>query len=132
MSYVGIGSQEHLQPRQFGPGGKYTSRPIDLFGKPATGNPKYAKGIEAVHTNSGRRLGYLDWHEGDDTMDRHVQGSADPQKAAIGKVYVSPNQRKKGVASALLDHARDLRPGLQHSGPQALTEDGAAWARRRP
>ena len=119
-----------LSPRQFGPGGKYTTRPIDLFGGPTTGdNPKYAKGVEAVHTNSGRRIGYLDWHEANGTP--HVQGSPDPEKAGISKVYVSGNQRRKGIASAMLDHAREIRPGLQHSGKQALSKDGAAWAGSR-
>lgn len=125
-----MSANEALQPRQFGPGGKYTSRPIDLFGSTAVGTPKYAKGVEAVHTNSGRRVGYLDWFEANGTP--HVQGSPDPEKAAISKTFVSKPQRRKGVASALLNHARDLRPGLQHSGPQALTENGAAWARSRP
>lgn len=125
-----MSAPESLNPRQFGPGGKYTSRPVDLFGKPETYHPKYAKAIEAVHTNSGRRVGYLDWFEGDGS--RHVQGSPDPSKSAIYKVHVSAPQRRKGVASAMLEHARDLRPGIQHSGPQALTEDGAAWAEKRP
>lgn len=125
-----MAADDSLQPRQFGPNGKYTSRPIDLFNKPETYSPKYAKGVEAVHTSSGRRVGYLDWHEANGT--RHVQGSPDPTKPGVGKVYVSGPQRRKGVASAMLEHARDLRPGLQHSGPQALTGDGAAWSRARP
>ena len=127
---AGSDTDEHLAPRRFGPDGKYTSRPIDLFGNAHVGSVKSVKGIEVVHTNSGRRVGYLDWFEGDGS--RHVQGSPDPDKSAIYKTHVSKPQRRKGVASAMLDHARDLRPGLQHSGPQALSGDGSAWATARP
>lgn len=130
-----LGSSQHLAPRTFGLGGKYTTRPIGLFGKPETGtNPKYAKGVEAVHTNSGRRIGYVDWFDpstnrnGEYTGTPHPQGSPDATRSAIYKAQVSKNMQRKGFGKAMLDHARDLRPGLQHSGPQALSPEGAAWA----
>lgn len=123
-------SQEALNPRQFGPGGKYTTRALDLFDNPTTsGNPRM---IEAVHTKSGRRIGAMSWFGPAGEGSRHVQGSPDPMKPAIYKVAVSKPQRRKGVASAMLSHARDIAPGLQHSGRQALSEEGAAWARARP
>jgi len=124
-----MSASDHLSPRQFGPKGKYTTRPIDMFGREPY-DVRYAKGVVAEHTGSGRRIGYLDWHEADG--ERHVQGSPDPNLAAIGHAYVSGNMRRKGIATAMLEHARDLRPGLQHSGEQALSDDGAAWAKARP
>jgi len=123
---------EQLSPRQFGPNGKYTTRALNMFGEPETYHPKYASQVDAVHTNSGRRIGYLSWMSPVGEGNRHVQGSPDPTKPAIYKVVVSKNMRRKGIAAAMLDHARDIAPGLQHSGPQALTEDGAAWAKGRP
>ena len=114
-------SQDALSPRQFGPGGKYTTRQV------GGGHV-----IEAVHTNSGRRIGAMSWFSGSKEGHRHVQGSPDPHKPAIFKVVVSKPQRRKGVATQMLNHARDIAPGLQHSGPQALSPDGAAWAKARP
>lgn len=112
-------SDEVLNPRQFGPGGKYTTVPGYNM-------------IKAVHTKSGRGIGAMSWFSGDKSGIRHVQGSPDPYKPAIYKVYVSSPQRRKGVATAMLEHARDIAPGLQHSGPQALSPEGAAWAKARP
>ncbi|HET7110208.1 MAG TPA: GNAT family N-acetyltransferase [Gemmatimonadales bacterium] len=126
-------SHEALSPRQFGPGGKYTSRPVDMYGNVVTGgDPKYVRGLEAVHTASGRGVGRMNWFGPAGEGGRHVQGSPDPTKPAIFKVVVSKPQRRKGIATAMLEHARDIAPGLQHSGPQALSPEGAAWARNRP
>jgi GNAT superfamily N-acetyltransferase len=115
-------SAEALNPRQFGPGGKYTTQP-------SSGG---WNSIEAVHTKSGRRIGAMSWFPGSKEGIRHVQGSPDPSKPGIFKVSVSKPQQRKGVATAMLEHARDIAPGLQHSGPQALSEEGAAWAKARP
>jgi GNAT superfamily N-acetyltransferase len=104
-----------------------------MYGKPVTGgHPRYVKSIEAVHTSSGRRVGYMTWFGPVGEGHRHVQGSPDPTLPAIHKVVVSGPQRRKGVASAMLEHAREIAPGLQHSGRQALSAEGAAWAERRP
>lgn len=111
-----------MQPRQFGPGGKYTTRVVG------------ARHVEAVHTNSGRRIGAMNWFPTPISAPRGRPSSAglevEPDKPTIFKVVVSKPMRRKGVASAMLDHARDISPGLQHS--YALSEDGAAWARARP
>jgi len=121
-----------LSPRPFGPQGKYLTRPTNLFDEPVTDHPKWARGVEAVHANSGRRIGAMSWFPPNTDGHRHVQGSPDPTKPAIFKVAVSRNMRRKGVATAMLAHARDIAPGLQHSGSQALTDDGRAWAQSRP
>lgn len=114
-------SQEHVGQqfsRPFGPGGKYTTRAVDMFGNDP-GDPKYVSRIEAVHSTSGRRLGYLSVIRGDEQ-----------RPSEIHKVYVSGNQRRKGVATVMLDHAREVFPDLQHS--TALHPDGAAFAKARP
>ena len=104
-----------------------------MYGQPVSGgSPKYVKQVEAIHTNSGRRVGYMSWFGAIGGEGRHVQGSPDPTKPAIYKVAVSKPQRRKGVATAMLEHAREIAPGLQHSGPQALSSEGAVWARNRP
>ena len=75
--------------------------------------------VEAIHPNSGKRVGYLNWFSplGD-------------KPAEVYKTYVSGPQRRKGVATAMFNHARQVEPGLQHS--TALTDDGKAWAKARP
>lgn len=127
-----VGDDAHIEPRTFGPGGKYTTRPVTAFGN-APYDAKSVSAVEAVHTNSGRRIGYISildpsYHNGEAL--RHVQGSPDPTRSAIYKAQVSKNMQRKGIGSAMLAHARDLRPGLQHSGPQALSEAGAQWAKK--
>jgi GNAT superfamily N-acetyltransferase len=120
-------SAEALNPRQFGPGGKYTTRFLD-WGRPTTtGRPTM---IQAVHTKSGRHVGAMSWFPPAGEGGRHVQGSPDPTKPAIFKIGVSKPQQRKGVATAMLEHAREIAPGLQHS--TVLTDEGRAWAQARP
>lgn len=116
-----MSAPEAMQPRQFGPGGKYTTRPV---------GPRH---IEAVHTNSGRRIGAMNWFPtpiGASGIQNKVGQTIEPDKPTIFKVVVSKPMRRKGVATAMLQHARDIAPDLQHS--HALSDDGAAWARARP
>lgn len=147
-------SAEALSPRQFGPGGKYTTR----FGTPNYSKNRYdpiaspedvqhhasmmekygskPQSIEAVHTASGRRVGSMNWFPGGSNPgSNQVTTSAanlevDPAKPTIFKTVVSAPARRKGVASAMLDHARAIEPELQHS--HALSEDAVAWAKRKP
>lgn len=111
-------SQDALSPRQFGPQGKYTTKPVDMHGY-EPGDPKYVSRVEASHTESGRRIGYLSILKGDAE-----------RPSEIYKAYVSGPHRRKGVATEMLSHARDIFPDLQHS--HALSEDGAAFAKARP
>lgn len=116
-----MAASDALNPRQFGPGGKYTTRP-DGYNQ-----------IAAVHTNSGRAIGRMNWHNTPIGAVGHVSKAGlpiEPDKPTIFKAVVSKPLRRKGVASAMLEHARDIAPGLQHSF--ALSEDGAEWARARP
>ena len=111
-----------LQPRQFGPQGKYTLQQV---------GPRH---VEAVHTGSGRRVGAMNWFSGTVGAGGTITSKAglpvDPSKPTIYKAVVSKPHRRKGVASAMLDYAREAEPELQHS--HALSEDAVEWARRHP
>lgn len=116
-----MGAGDHLSEQQFGPGGKYTLRRAGY------------RHVEAVHTNSGRRVGAMNWMS--TAMNSEPVTSAagltvEPGKPTIYKTVVSKPHRRKGVASAMLDYARKIEPDLQHS--HALSEDAIEWARRRP
>ena len=80
-----------------------------------------------------RRIGAMNWFDSPLNV-VHTPSAAgltvEADKPTIYKVVVSKPMRRKGIASAMLEHARDIAPGLQHS--HALSEDGAAWARARP
>lgn len=66
--------------------------------------------------NPGRAVGFLNHgHSGE-----------------IGRVQVSGPHRRKGVASAMLDYAREQHPDMEIRHSHALSEDGTAWSRARP
>lgn len=65
---------------------------------------------------SGRNAGYLMWEK---------PGDHNGNTPTITSVKVSGQYRRKGVATAMLQHAREYVPDLQHS--HALTDDGKAW-----
>lgn len=115
----------NLSEQQFGPQGKYTLRQAGY------------RHVEAVHTNSGRRVGALNWFPGGSvggSSDRTITNAAglpvEPGKPTIYKTVVSKPHRRKGVASAMLDYARQAEPELQHS--HALSEDAVGWAKAKP
>ena len=113
---------EALNPQQFG---KYSIAPEGW------------NTVVARHSGSGRRVGYINWFSGSKQGHRHVQGSPDPEKPAVFKAYVSGPQRRKGIGTAMFNYVNEnLAPGLQHSGPQALSDDAKAWIegmeRKRP
>lgn len=113
-----------LSPRQFGPQGKYTLQSAG------------SRHVEAVHTNSGRRVGALNWFSGGSGPGASVATTSaaglavNPSKPTIYKTVVSAPHRRKGIASAMLDYAREAEPELQHS--HALSEDAIAWAKSKP
>ena len=112
----------NLSEQQFGPAGKYTLRQAGY------------RHVEAVHTNSGRRVGAMNWFgagAGGGISGTSAAGlPVDRDKPTIYKTVVSAPHRRKGVASAMLDYARQAEPDLQHS--HALSEDAIAWAKRKP
>lgn len=98
---------EHLQPEQFG---NYTIQHDPLRYRTVTAS-----------TKSGKNVGYLMWEKPGDHND-HIP--------TISSVRVNKPQQRKGVATAMLNHARKVEPTLQHG--RALLPDGQAWAAKRP
>lgn len=75
----------------------------------------------------GRRCGYLSIFGGTpEYTGSNVDGGV------IFKVYVSSQHRRKGLATAMLDFARDEFPEKDVRHSDALTDDGAAWAAATP
>ena len=89
---------------------------------------------ENAHNNIGKRIGFLSYFGG--KVDRDEQGNPDDRTNTNGgmiyKAYVSRQFRRKGLASAMLDFARERHPEkeIRHSG--ALSDDGKAWAQNKP
>lgn len=110
-----------LQPQQFGPNGKYTVKQVGR------------RHVEAVHTNSGRRVGAMNWLPtalNDTPVTSKAGLTVEPGKPTIFKAIVSKPHRGKGVATEMLTYARQLDPDLQHS--VALSDDAVRWAKRAP
>lgn len=75
----------------------------------------------------GRRCGSLSWFGGRPSYDgSNIDGGV------IFKTYVSSQHRRKGVATAMLNHARNLHPERDIRHSNALSEDGAAFAAATP
>lgn len=80
-------------------------------------NPLKYRHVEAIHRSSGRKVGQLLWSD-----------HSDPP--TISNINVLKRHQRKGVASAMLEHARQYEPDLAHS--HARTPDGRAWSAARP
>jgi GNAT superfamily N-acetyltransferase len=74
---------------------------------------------------------------------RRLDKEGNPGRAALGylihnrsgeisSVKVSGPHQRKGVASAMLDYAREQHPDLNIRHSRALTPDGRAWSEARP
>lgn len=110
-----------LNEQQFGPRGKYTLRQAGY------------RHVEAVHTNSGRRVGALNWFPtafNSEPVTSAAGLTVEPNKPTIFKAVVSKPHRGKGVATRMLEFARQIEPDLQHS--HALSDDAIEWAKRHP
>lgn len=75
----------------------------------------------------GRRVGYLSWFPG-----RPEYTGSNIDGGVIHKTYVSSPHRRKGVATAMLRHARDLYPEKDIRHSDALSADGRAFAAATP
>ncbi len=70
-------------------------------------------------------VGSLTYFGGKANSDNNIQGR-------IHKVFVKPAHQRRGIASAMLDHAREMKSpndDIEHSS--ALSEDGKAWADKK-
>ena len=86
------------------------------------------------HRGLGRRIGSLSWFGG--KIDRKEDGTPDDRSningGVIYKAYVSSQFRRKGVASAMLDFARERYPDKEIRHSKALSDDGRAWSENKP
>lgn len=86
------------------------------------------------HRGLGRRVGSLSFFGG--KIDRKEDGTPDDRSnvngGVIHKVYVSSQFRRKGIASAMLDHARMRYPDKEVRHSNALSDDGRAWKENTP
>lgn len=84
-----------------------------------------SKFVSAHVMPSGRAAGTLSWFGG-----KHDPEKPETTKGVIYKVFVSGPHRRKGLASAMLAHARSQHPedDIEHS--TALSDDGRSWAEK--
>jgi GNAT superfamily N-acetyltransferase len=79
--------------------------------------------------NPGRRAGYLSYFGGH--IDRNEDGTPNDRSNINGgliyKTYVSGPHRRKGLATAMLDYAREKHPDMEIRHSNALSDDGRAW-----
>jgi GNAT superfamily N-acetyltransferase len=73
----------------------------------------------------------LTWFGGTPT-EADLQTRSNTTPGTIYKAIVKPAHQRKGIATAMLNYARELHPESQirHSG--ALSPEGQAWAERTP
>lgn len=86
-------------------------------------DPTWPRMLNAVHHNSGKTVGFLSWNNDAEHNPEHV-------KNTVHRVQVLKKHQRRGIASALLEHARQINPELQHS--HARTPEGQAWSAARP
>lgn len=107
---------------------KYLIRDTGFFGASAhTYNPNKWDGV-------GKRIGGLSWYPGE--AHKKADGSFDDSSGINGGVihgvHVSTQFRRKGIASALLDFARERNPERQIRHSNTLSAEGAAWSQAKP
>ena len=81
--------------------------------------------VTAHSLPSGRRIGGITWFGG-----KHDPENPSTTKGVTHKVVVSGPYRRKGIATAMLAHARATSPGDDIKHTTALTDDGRAWAEK--
>lgn len=88
---------------------------------------------EIVHPKDARKkpVASLTWFGGKPT-EEDLSSRSNTAPGTIYKAIVKPAHQRKGIATAMLDYARELHPESQirHSG--ALSPEGKAWAERHP
>lgn len=92
---------------------------LKAAGRPRGDKPLYTPCVEARNSR-GRHVGYLEWYGPDDQ-----EGGGLPP-GEINMVEVHPTYRRRGVATAMLDFARQHDPSVHHS--LGKTELGHMWA----
>lgn len=90
-----------------------------------------ARYVHAVYLGKGgnrikkpQSVGRLSWFGGKANDQNNIEGR-------IHKVFVKPAHRRRGLASAMLDHARAMSPNDDILHSSALSEDGRAWSEKK-
>lgn len=113
-------SERNLSNLQFS---KYNHRSFDQYGMGivhAHDGPAIDERGETNYTNVVAKMSY------GQTTDPSV---GHPVAGRVDDIWVHPEYRRAGVASALYDFAKDNEPRVHHSSTR--TEAGDAWAQSR-
>lgn len=100
-------------------------------------SPDYDDGMHlvTVHGPDGELVGELHFaHYGEKPVGHFtddgivdIPGNQHPDDGVIAHIHVEPEHRRKGIASAMYDRAREINPNLKHN--TELSADGKAWIR---
>jgi GNAT superfamily N-acetyltransferase len=80
-------------------------------------DPVWPRAVVAHVSGNKRPVGRLSWHR--DDIDDNLGNK-------VSNVDVVPAHQRRGVATAMWEHAKQMNPALQHS--HARTPDGRAWS----
>jgi 8-oxo-dGTP diphosphatase len=84
----------------------------------ATGTPDKTRTVGVQAYVGGQNVGHLYWHT-------HFRpGQYRPGE--ISSVWVHDDHQRRGIASAMLEHAKSIEPRVHHS--HALTGEGRSWS----
>jgi GNAT superfamily N-acetyltransferase len=102
-----MAAEDNLSPHQFSAGGRNYI---------VTADDTAYRTVVAHAEGNKRPVGRLSWYkEGNDNLSNKV-----------ANVDVVPAHQRRGVATAMWEHAKKLNPDIQHS--HARTPDGRAWS----
>ena len=102
-----MSADEHLSPTQFSAGGR--DYVIDK-------DPFQYRVVTATPVGNKKPVGRISWYS--DKVDDNLSNK-------VAEVFVEPRHRRRGLASAMYEHAQKVNPNIQHS--HARTPDGRAW-----
>jgi GNAT superfamily N-acetyltransferase len=87
----------------------------------------HLSGAQFYHFKRGKAPGYNAVVAADNSG--HVMGhmSWGPNDTRVQQLWVQPEQRHQGIATALWQHSQAVEPGLQHHTDR--TDAGEGWAR---
>lgn len=102
-----MSAPDNLSPRQFSAGGRDYVIEAD---------PLQYRTVTATPAGNKNPVGRLSWYS--DKVDDNLSNK-------VAEVFVHPRHRRRGVATAMFEHAQQINPNVRHS--HARTPDGRAW-----